>query len=252
MRDTRRALHRDGVRSLWPQMAGRLRLLLGGCLLVLVLSGCATGSQGNMRQADPVLAAYERAWAHAASPAEEKRTLFNSASLTLNAANRPTPLPASSGPSTAACTNAAAKVRLLNRLGWAYSMLSQYDHAIATFEQALALARTTHDRAGEGWSLMNLGRVSAQLSRYDHAMGYFEQAVPLMRAGHDRRGEGLSLDNLGLAHQSLGQYDQAIAFHRQALAIAREERVLLGGELRSAEGSVPQQSGKGPLPPAPV
>jgi CHAT domain-containing protein/Tfp pilus assembly protein PilF len=244
MRDTRRAPHRDGVRSLWPKMAVRLWLLWGGGLLVLVLSGCATGSQDNMPQADPVLAAYERAWASAASPAEERRTL---AQLCIAYTQRGQPANAVACLTRALDSGmyqAAAKVGLLNRLGRAYAMLSQYDQAIATYEQAVATARTTHDRAGEGWALLNLGRVSAELSRDDRAMGYFEQAVPLMRAGHDRRGEGVSLDHLGLAHQRLGQYDHAIAFHRQALAIAREDRVLLGRDLRSAEGPILNNLGK--------
>ena len=208
------------------------RLVLGGCLLVLVISGCATGSQGPMSQADPVLAAHERAWSSAASPVEKKRTL---AELCIAYTERGQPanaVPCFRRAFDSGMYQAGAKSGLLNRLGLAYSMLSQYDHAIAAFEQALAIARTRHDRAGEGWALMNLGRVSAQLSRYDHAMGYFEQAVAMMRAGHDRRGEGASLNYLGLAHQGLGQYDQAIAFHWQALAIAREERVLLGGDPR--------------------
>jgi tetratricopeptide (TPR) repeat protein len=202
------------------------------------------GSQGPTSQADPVLAAYERARASAASPAEERQTL---ARLCIAYTERGQPANAVACLKRALDSgmyHAAAKVGLLNRLGTAYSMLSQYDQAIATYEQALALARTTHDRAGEGWSLMNLGRVSAQLSRYDHAVGYFEQAVPLMRAGHDRRGEGIALDHLGLAHQRLGRYDQAIALHRQALAIAREERVLLSRERRSAEGPILNHLGK--------
>jgi CHAT domain-containing protein/tetratricopeptide (TPR) repeat protein len=197
-----------------------------------------------MSQADPVLAAYERAWASAASPAEKKRTLIQ---LCIEYTERGQPANAIACVKRALDSGmyqAGAKSRLLNRLGLAYSMLSQYDHAIAAFEQALAIARTRHDRAGEGWALMNLGRVSAQLSRYDHAMGYFEQALAMMRAGHDRRGEGASLNYLGLAHQGLGQYDQAIAFHWQALAIAREERVLLQGELHSVEGPALNSLGK--------
>jgi len=197
-----------------------------------------------MSQADPVLAAYERAWAHAASPAEKKRTLWQLCNAYTERGQPANAVACFRRALDSGMYQPADKVWLVNRLGWAYYLLSQYDQAIAAFEQALAIARTMHDRVGEGWSLLNLGRVLAQLSRYDPAIGYFEQALAMMRAGHDRRGEGVTLDNLGLAHQRLHQYDQAIAFHRQALAIAREERVLLRGEPRSNEGPVLNNLGK--------
>jgi CHAT domain-containing protein/Tfp pilus assembly protein PilF len=237
-RDTRRrARHPDGVRSLWPQMAGHLRLLLGGCLLVLVISGCTPGLQGTMSQDDPVVAAYEQAWASAGSPVEEKRTLLRLCNAYTDRGQPANAIACFTRALDSRMYQPAEKQRLLNRLGVAYSMLSQYDQAIAAFERALALARKMHDRAGEGWALLNLGVVSARLSRYDHAMGYYEQALAMMRAGHDRRGEGMTLNNLGGAYQRLHQYEQAIAFHQQALTIAREVGGSRSGGSWSGEGS---------------
>lgn len=215
-------LHPNFVPSLWYTRDGRLWFLLGGCLLALVLSACTTGSQGNVSQDDPVLATHEQAWRSARTQAEEKlalRTLCN----VYNDRGQPTNAIACYQRALAShMYQPAERGWLLNRLGYSYHMLSQYDQAIAHFEQALAIARKMRDRAGEGWPLLNLGRVSNVLGRYEQAIVYFEQAVAVMREVHDQRGEGISLNHLGVAHQNLHRYEQAIVFHQQALTIARE------------------------------
>jgi CHAT domain-containing protein/uncharacterized protein HemY len=189
-----------------------------------------------MRQVDPVLAAYEREWARAGTQAERKRTLQRLCNAYIGRGQPANAVACFTRALDSGMYQPAEKQRLVNRLGFAYYVLSQYDQAIAAFEQASAIARTMHDPAGEGWAVLNLGRVSAQLSRYDQALVSFEQAVALMRQGHDRRGEGISLNYLGLAHQRLHQYEHAMAFHQQALAIAREEGGR-EGERHSGEGA---------------
>jgi hypothetical protein len=91
-----------------------------------VLSGCATGSRGNVPQADPVLADYERAWASAASPAEEKRTLIQLCNAYTNRGQPANAIACFRRALDSRMYQPAEKVRLLNRMGTAYSMLSQY------------------------------------------------------------------------------------------------------------------------------
>ena len=47
---------------------------------------------------------------------------------------------------------------ILNSLGRIYMRLSQYERAISSYEQAMAIQREVKDWAGEGITLNNLGR----------------------------------------------------------------------------------------------
>jgi tetratricopeptide (TPR) repeat protein len=107
-------------------------------------------------------------------------------------------------------------------LGNAYFTLGEVRQAIASYEQALALARETGDRQSEGRWLGNLGNAYFTLGEVRQALAYHEQALAIAREIGDRRGEGAWLGNLGLAYADLGEVRQAIASYEQALAIAHE------------------------------
>ena len=121
----------------------------------------------------------------------------------------------------------------LTNVGNCHFHLGDYRQAIDLYTQALAIARDTGDRQGEGDALGNLGLCHHRLGDYRQAIDLYTQALAIAHDTGDRQGEGDALGNLGLCHQDLGDYRQAIDLHTQALAIAHDtgDRQLEGLEL---------------------
>jgi CHAT domain-containing protein/flagellar biosynthesis chaperone FliJ len=110
----------------------------------------------------------------------------------------------------------------LNNLGLAYYSLGQYPKAIEFHQQSLAIKQEIGDRNGEGIALNNLGNAYYFLGQYPKAIEFHQQSLAIFREIGDRNGEGIALNNLGNAYYFLGQYPKAIEFHQQSLAIFRE------------------------------
>lgn len=91
--------------------------------------------------------------------------------------------------------------------------------AIAYYEQALAIARTSGNRPGEGGHLGNLGNAWLHLGDGARAIDLINQALTIFREVGDRPNEGFHLANLGSAHQALGEAQQAQRCWREALTI---------------------------------
>ncbi|MBW4491248.1 MAG: tetratricopeptide repeat protein [Trichocoleus desertorum ATA4-8-CV12] len=77
---------------------------------------------------------------------------------------------------------------------------SQYQEAIKSWQQALAIYRAASDRNGEADALNNLGGAYGFLSQYQRAIEYYEQALPIFQQVRDRSGEGLTLHHLVVRH----------------------------------------------------
>ncbi|MDZ8034431.1 CHAT domain-containing protein [Nostoc sp. DedSLP04] len=110
----------------------------------------------------------------------------------------------------------------LMSLGIAYDSLGQYPNAINFYQQSLTIFRNIGDYKGEAKSLGNLGIVYGYLGQYTKAIDFFEQSVAIKRKIGDHKGEANSLGNLGSAYYYLGQYSKTIEFHEQSLAIFRD------------------------------
>ena len=110
----------------------------------------------------------------------------------------------------------------LGNLGNRYAGLGQTEKAIEHTQQALAIARETGDRSGEGSQLGSLGNRYADLGQTEKAIEHYQQALAIARETGDRSSEGTQLGNLGNSYADLGQTEKAIEHYQQALAIARE------------------------------
>jgi CHAT domain-containing protein/lipopolysaccharide biosynthesis regulator YciM len=111
---------------------------------------------------------------------------------------------------------------ILGNLGIAYRSLGDYQKAIDYHQQGLAIARQIGDHQGEGAALGNLGNVYYSLGDYQKAIEYSQQVLAIARQIGDRQGEGAALGNLGNVYYSLGDYQKAIEYGEQRLAIARQ------------------------------
>src|SRR5919202_565181 len=86
---------------------------------------------------------------------------------------------------------------------------SQFEAALQSWQQALAIYREIKDRKGEGDALGNLGIAYKNLGDYAKAMDYHQQGLAIQREIKDRQGEGNSLSNLGGVYYYLGDYAKA-------------------------------------------
>jgi CHAT domain-containing protein/Flp pilus assembly protein TadD len=138
--------------------------------------------------------------------------------------------------------NRLGEARALGLQGEAYLKLGDKANAIASFKQALAIAKeinnqdlekiaqerlqfaqTENDpRKAEADRLFQQGIEQFQISQFAAALQSWQQALIIYREIKDRLGEGNALGNLGIAYHALGEYSKAIEYHTYGLAIFRE------------------------------
>lgn len=116
----------------------------------------------------------------------------------------------------------------LEYLGATYLTLGNYKKAIASLQPLLPIMQALGDRKGEAQALGNLGIAQKELGEYEKAIASHNKALELMRAIKDRQGEGQILGNLGNAYEGLGNYDQSIKFYQHSLTIAIEVKDRIG------------------------
>ena len=112
----------------------------------------------------------------------------------------------------------------LGSLAMAYRFLRRSDEAIEHLDRAIAIARATGWRWGEGVGLTILGAVYYDLRRQDQ--GSFAQAIDLLQNAQeifrdigDRWGEGFALNNLGGIYRYQGNLERSLDCLRLALEI---------------------------------
>jgi tetratricopeptide (TPR) repeat protein len=104
----------------------------------------------------------------------------------------------------------------------AYFNMGRFREGMSCADRALAIARESGHRGGEGIALTSLGIVSFSLGQTDRAVDYFEEALAITRELGNRSLEATDLGNMGIVYDALGQTDRAVDYHEEALAITRE------------------------------
>ncbi len=112
--------------------------------------------------------------------------------------------------------------RTLHNLGWIYYSLGNYTRAIESYQQSLSILREIGDRHTQAWTLGNLGKAYELLGNSDKAIDCYQQKLSISQAIGDRKGEGHSLENLAWTYYSLGDLIRAVKYSQQSLDIARE------------------------------
>lgn len=87
--------------------------------------------------------------------------------------------------------------------------MRQFDKALTTHTQAVAVYRQLGDHHGEGRALNNLGATLADASQSEKAIIAHIQAADIFHHLSDRHGEGQALGNLGLALVEVRRYEEA-------------------------------------------
>jgi tetratricopeptide (TPR) repeat protein len=127
-----------------------------------------------------------------------------------------------------------ARARAATRISVALHHLTQGRHgqAIATYSDALALARRSSWVEGESAALGNLGSVLTNLGRFTEAAEHSARALELDRRMGWTAGQASKVSNIGIAYYGLGDYALA-ADHQQRAAVLFREAGARGGEAAS-------------------
>ncbi|GAA3979434.1 hypothetical protein GCM10022407_25810 [Hymenobacter antarcticus] len=108
----------------------------------------------------------------------------------------------------------------LNRLGAALRE-SNLARALELFQQSLRIAQVTHDRALEAQNLRSIGIIYVYLRDKRQGLAYYFRALKIgERLGHERR-IVIELSNIGLAYDLFNQLDSARLYQERAYALAR-------------------------------
>ncbi|XP_068729773.1 tetratricopeptide repeat protein 28-like [Montipora capricornis] len=107
-------------------------------------------------------------------------------------------------------------------LGIYYYGVANFNEAIRSYTEALAMFKETGFRAGEGAAYCNLGNAYKSLGNFKQAIEYHNQDLSIAKELGDIAAEGRAYGNLGNAYYSLGNFKQALEYHKQGLHIAKE------------------------------
>lgn len=111
---------------------------------------------------------------------------------------------------------------ILTSLGYAYQSLGEYQIAIDSHQQSLAIYWWDEISSRNVNSLIGLGNAYNSLGEYEEAIDYHQESLDIASEIGNRKGEAASLNNLGNAYKYLGEYQIAIDYNQQSLAIFRE------------------------------
>ncbi|MFJ7217360.1 BTAD domain-containing putative transcriptional regulator [Amycolatopsis sp. NPDC098790] len=114
-----------------------------------------------------------------------------------------------------------AEVSVLVLRGTIAYYLSDYDSAIARYEEALDRGGTDIDPVAESEARHGLGRVYSQLGRPRDGMRHHERALAIARRIGDLDSEAREINYIGVSLLSQGQVERAIACHTKAVGISR-------------------------------
>lgn len=79
------------------------------------------------------------------------------------------------------------KLKLINNLGWLYSLQERWEESLELMEEVLEMATSCSDLENIGYGLLNSADILIRLKRYDEAKGRLEKAERLFHRLEDMR-----------------------------------------------------------------
>jgi CHAT domain-containing protein/tetratricopeptide (TPR) repeat protein len=118
-----------------------------------------------------------------------------------------------------------ARTAELNQLFWKGQSLQrqrQVEAALATFQQALSLARRYSNRFIEEITLDAIGAVYNSIGKSEKALEYHNLALTIQRESGKRPREATTLTNIGMVYYTIGKPEKALEYYNLALMIHGE------------------------------
>lgn len=110
----------------------------------------------------------------------------------------------------------------LLQTGWQHYQNTEYEAAIAAYQEALTIFQNIRDRPGESQALTNLGLAYNASKNYQQAIEHHQQSLAIAQELDNKQQKGAILGNLGMSYSSWGKHTEAIPYFEQMLVIARE------------------------------
>lgn len=107
----------------------------------------------------------------------------------------------------------------LDRIGYSYLLLGDYEKAIEYYEKSLAVARAQKDPASIQGELESIGFTYTKLEKWDKARECYVQALEISRAGTAQEKTADDLADVGWTLLEAGRPQEALKFQNEALAI---------------------------------
>ena len=118
-------------------------------------------------------------------------------------------------------TNPADILAIRLMLGGAYTLLTDWQHALPHLEVARHRAQVLHDIHAETTALKHIGTAFLHRGDTDEALRTYSHALVLARHNTDSENERLLLNNIGVAYNSQNQVRQALVYFEEAWKIAQ-------------------------------
>ncbi|MCE9582600.1 MAG: tetratricopeptide repeat protein, partial [Planctomycetes bacterium] len=114
------------------------------------------------------------------------------------------------------------RVEALLAIARTHRSSAAFPEAEAAAREALELAVSRGDAAGENVAWGTLGDLHRTQGRGEESLRCYERVLPWRLAMGDRRGAAVCRSTMGSACNTLGRSDEAIAHYREALPVLRE------------------------------
>ena len=106
--------------------------------------------------------------------------------------------------------------------GWQQMKEGQYQSAIASYEDAIALARSINAQQQEAEALMGIGVVDALLNNHQQAIASRKQAFSIYQSLGQLNGAASAQQGIGDSYWTIGDYAQAETHFMQALSLYQQ------------------------------
>jgi CHAT domain-containing protein/tetratricopeptide (TPR) repeat protein len=125
----------------------------------------------------------------------------------------------------------------LDRIGFAYQELEDYQKAIEYYERALSVARDQKEQIVIRGALRSIGFIYSKLEKWERAHEDAEQALEISRNLNVKEDLARDLTDVGIALTELGKPEEALKYQNEALALFQASNVD-GGEVFSPSYSL--------------
>ncbi len=115
----------------------------------------------------------------------------------------------------------SARTPVLMRLGQVLELVGQWDEAAACYAEALTVAQSTENLAGQTQAQIAIGEIQRKRGHFGVAAGWFDQAYSAAQATGDQPGMAKALICGGTLAAQQGDYAAAATLYEQRLAIRR-------------------------------
>jgi tetratricopeptide (TPR) repeat protein len=119
-------------------------------------------------------------------------------------------------------------MRLFRWLGDAYSNLSDYQPALESYDQSLALAMHYQDDLGAAECLRQMASLVWERGDYDLSRGFALNCLQLARQLDNQELVAASINQLAASAWFQGQYSEAESYYEESLAVSRQNQNLAG------------------------